>query len=254
MSNEQNPLILMETTSGELIIELYPAAAPKTVDNFLKLASGEKEYTDPVTNKQSTKPFYNGVAFHRVIPSFMIQGGDRKGDGTGGPGYQFEDEISATALGLDKMTIKDAPQYQRELQGVIQKKVFEKLNIHSQQDLDAKRDQANVEFRKMVSDFESKTVEEVLKEAGYQFKNNLPSRKNDKYTLSMANAGPNTNGSQFFINVADNHFLNGKHTVFGKVLGGRAIAETISNVPRDERDKPTTPVAIKKITILSEKK
>ena len=141
----------IETTLGTIELELYPDDAPKTVENFETLAG---------------KGFYDGVIFHRVIPDFMIQGGDPTGTGTGGPGYQFEDE-----------------------------------------------------------------------------QNDHPVARG---ALAMANAGPNTNGSQFFIvTVPDASWLNGKHTVFGRVTAGMDVVDQISQVDRDARDKPRTPVTMK---------
>jgi cyclophilin family peptidyl-prolyl cis-trans isomerase len=143
------------TSEGPIEIELYPEDAPKTVANFTKLASDG---------------FYDGLIFHRVIPDFMIQGGCPQGTGTGGPGYQFEDEFN------DHKVVKGA--------------------------------------------------------------------------LAMANSGPNTNGSQFFIVTAEaTPWLDGKHTVFGQIVSGQDVADRISLVDRDGRDKPTTPVTLDRVEI-----
>ena len=145
----------LHTSEGPIEIELYPDDAPKTVENFTKLAQDG---------------FYDGLTFHRVIPDFMIQGGCPEGTGTGGPGYQFEDEI----------------------------------NEH----------------------------------------------KVERGALAMANAGPNTNGSQFFIVTTEaTPWLDGKHTVFGKVTSGQEIAERISMLPSDSRDAPLQPVLIEKVEL-----
>ena len=145
----------LHTSEGPVELELFPAEAPKTVENFTKLAG---------------EGFYDGLKFHRVIPDFMIQGGCPQGTGTGGPGYQFEDEFN-----------------------------------------------------------EHKAV---------------------KGALAMANSGPNTNGSQFFIVTADEcAWLDGKHTVFGRVVEGQDVVDRISNADRDGRDKPTTPITIDRIEL-----
>ncbi|MSO94625.1 MAG: peptidylprolyl isomerase [Thermoleophilia bacterium] len=145
----------LHTSKGDVELELYPADAPKTVENFARLAG---------------EGFYDGIGFHRVIPDFMIQGGCPRGEGTGGPGYTFEDEP----------------------------------NEHS-----------------------------VVRGA-----------------LAMANAGPNTNGSQFFVvTAADCSWLNGRHTVFGKVTAGQDVVDAISLVARDGRDRPLEPVVIERITL-----
>ena len=145
----------LHTNKGAVAVELFDEDAPKTVDNFLKLARDG---------------FYDGVIFHRVIPDFMIQGGDPTGTGSGGPGYQFEDEFN------DNKVVRGA--------------------------------------------------------------------------LAMANAGPNTNGSQFFIVTADAcPWLDGKHTVFGRVTDGMDVVDTISELPRDARDKPHDEVVIESVSV-----
>ena len=155
-AEEKHPMVTIETTKGTITLELYPEDAPKTVANFTKLA------------KQG---FYNGVIFHRVIPGFMIQGGDPTGTGRGGPGYTFEDEFS--------------PRRTHDSAGV----------------------------------------------------------------LSMANAGPGTNGSQFFITLAPTPWLNGKHTIFGHVTAGQSVLETIATAPRDASDRPTTEIKMVSVTV-----
>lgn len=149
----------IETDKGNVKLELFPDAAPKTVANFANLAQ---------------KGFYNGLTFHRVVPNFVIQGGDPNGDGTGGPGYIFEDEINPWSLGLSEDAIK---------------------NYQSQ---------------------------------GYQYRQDLASYKMTSGVLAMANSGPNTNGSQFFIVTgSDQSHLDGKHTVFGRVVEGMDVVHKI---------------------------
>ncbi|HYY25658.1 MAG TPA: peptidylprolyl isomerase [Candidatus Udaeobacter sp.] len=161
----------LKTSMGDIVIQLFEDKAPKTVANFIDLATGAKEWTDPKTGEKVKRPLYNGTLFHRVIPGFMIQGGDPLGNGTGGPGYRFEDEFN-------------------------------------------------------------------------------PDLKHSKPgTLSMANAGPNTNGSQFFITNKATPWLDGKHSVFGEVVKGQSVVDTIANVPRDLRDKPMKDVVIQEVVI-----
>ncbi len=152
-----NKKVKLETSKGEIVIELY-GEMPITAGNFEKLVK---------------EGFYDGVIFHRVIPNFMIQGGDPTGTGAGGPGYNIKDEFTDSELD-----------------------------------------------------------------------------RNARGTISMANAGPNTGGSQFFINVVDNDYLNGKHPVFGKVVEGMDVVDEISNVPRDGNDKPLEAVIIVKADII----
>lgn len=162
------------TTLGEIKVKLLPETAPKTVENFVSLATGEKEWTHPETNQKSSDPLYPGTQFHRVIPNFMIQGGDPIGTGTGGPGYRFEDEVES------------GPSFDG---------------------------------------------------AGY---------------LAMANAGPNTNGSQFFITVAATPHLTGKHTIFGEVVSGQEVADAISKVETGPQDRPKETVVLDKVIISEE--
>lgn len=159
------------TSMGNIVCRLFEKDAPKTVANFRGLATGTKTWTDTRTGKKRRTPLYSGTIFHRVIPQFMIQGGDPLGNGMGDPGYTFEDEFS--------------PEHTFDQPGV----------------------------------------------------------------LAMANSGPNTNGSQFFITVAPAPWLNGKHTIFGQVVSGQDVADRISEVPRDDQDKPLTPVKIIRISI-----
>lgn len=158
------------TSMGNVVCRLFEKEAPNAVANFRGLATGSKPWTNPVGKTVHT-PLYSGTTFHRVIPKFMIQGGDPRGDGTGDAGYKFNDEIDPN-LNFDKPGM-----------------------------------------------------------------------------LAMANLGPNTNGSQFFITVAPTTWLNGKYTIFGEVVSGQDVADSISNVPRDENDKPNTPVKIIRIAI-----
>lgn len=161
----------LKTSMGVIVVRLYEEKAPSTVANFVGLASGTREWTDPKTGKPVTRPLYNGTVFHRVIPNFMIQGGDPLGTGTGGPGYRFADEFH--------------PELKHSKAGV----------------------------------------------------------------LSMANAGPNTNGSQFFITHRATPWLDGRHTVFGEVVQGMEVVETIGRVPRDARDRPLKPVVLEEVLI-----
>jgi peptidyl-prolyl cis-trans isomerase A (cyclophilin A) len=157
------------TSEGDFTVKFFEKDAPKTVANFVGLAEGT---LDPITGKPGkSKPFYNGLTFHRIIKDFMIQGGDPAGTGTGGPGYKFADEIS--------------PNHK-----------FTKAGI-----------------------------------------------------LAMANAGPNTNGSQFFITLAATDWLNGKHTIFGEVVDGMDIIKKLGNVKTLPGDRPATPVIMKTVTI-----
>jgi peptidyl-prolyl cis-trans isomerase A (cyclophilin A) len=166
------PTAIFHTTAGDLTCELFPSNAPKTVKNFIGLATGTKEWTDPQSGQKTTRPLYDGTIFHRVIPNFMIQGGDPLGQGTGGPGYSFEDEFDSS-LTFDH-----------------------------------------------------------------------PGR------LAMANSGPNTNGSQFFITEVPTPHLNGRHTIFGQCDDASVeLVKKIARMPTGRGDRPVDPVKIKHIQI-----
>ena len=161
----------LTTTQGTVTVRLLPDHAPKTVRNFVELAEGGREWTDPRTGAMTKEKLYDGTIFHRVISGFMIQGGDPLGTGTGGPGYQFGDEIH-------------------------------------------------------------------------------PDLRFDRpYLLAMANAGPGTNGSQFFITVGPTPWLNGQHTIFGEVIEGADVVDRISRVKTRPGDRPVTDVVLQSITI-----
>jgi peptidyl-prolyl cis-trans isomerase A (cyclophilin A) len=160
-----------DTTEGSFSIRLFDKEAPNTVANFVGLAEGTKEWVDPATGERKKAPFYDGVIFHRIISGFMIQGGDRLGQGTGGPGYKFADEFH-------------------------------------------------------------------------------PSRRHDKAgILSMANAGPNTNGSQFFITLGPTPHLDNRHSVFGEVVKGMDVVKKIGGVATGRQDRPIKPVVMNQVTI-----
>jgi peptidyl-prolyl cis-trans isomerase A (cyclophilin A) len=170
------PTVVMDTSMGRLTCQFFQKEAPKTVENFIALAEGKKDWTDPKTQqKMHNKPLYDGTTFHRVIPEFMIQGGDPTGTGMGDPGYTFEDEFNP------------------------------------------------------------------------DLKFDVPGR------LAMANSGPNTNGSQFFITEVPTEFLNQKHTIFGQCDEPSInLVKSIARVERDPNDKPVTPVVLQKVTIVPE--
>ncbi len=172
LPSEPGEYAVIYTSMGNIVCRLFKEEAPKTVANFVGLAKGRKPWINPSTGKTMRSALYSGTTFHRVIPGFMIQGGDPEGTGEGSPGYQFDDEIS--------------PNHHFDNAGV----------------------------------------------------------------LAMANSGPNTNGSQFFITVAPATHLEGHYSIFGEVVSGQEVADAISQVPRDEQnDKPLTPVKIIRIVV-----
>ena len=168
MTREPGLYATLDTSEGRIVCRLFPKEAPKTVANFTELAEGKRSWTHPITGKKSSDRLYDGTIFHRVIPGFMIQGGDPTGTGRGGPGYRFRDEPVRLA-------------YQRGM-------------------------------------------------------------------LAMANAGPNTNGSQFFIMHAD-YRLPPNYTIFGRLTDGHDVLDAIASAPTGPDDRPTDPVSILGIAI-----
>ena len=163
----------LKTNRGDIVVHLFSNHAPKTVDNFVGLAAGTREYVDPESGERTTGKFYDGLGFHRIIPNFMIQGGCPLGTGTGGPGYTFKDE------------------FHPELQ-------FDR-----------------------------------------------------PYLLAMANAGPGTNGSQFFITTVPTDWLNNRHTIFGEVEdeGSRKVVDNIGSASTGPGDRPVEPVVIETVEV-----
>jgi peptidyl-prolyl cis-trans isomerase A (cyclophilin A) len=159
------------TSEGDFTVKLFDDKAPKTVANFVGLADGSKEWTDPKTHQRVTRPFYDGLIFHRVIDGFMLQAGCPLGTGTGDAGYKFADEFG-------------------------------------------------------------------------------PGLKHDRPgLLSMANAGPNTNGSQFFVTLVPTPWLDNKHAIFGEVISGMDVVQKIGKTPTGRNDRPVKDVVIEKLTI-----
>jgi len=242
----ENPMCLIRTTVGNIEVELFQNDAPETVANFIGLAEGSKEFVDAKTKEKVKRPFYDHVIFHRVIKDFMLQAGCPLGNGTGGPGYTFADEIDASALGLDKIKAIDpkkgphpflAIQNQEEYQRNIMMPLFQKMNISSQKELDEKKEEVK-------SRLNSLTLKEVYENMGYGYSDKGSPHPPVRGSLAMANAGPNTNGSQFFINLVDTDWLTGKHTVFGRVVKGMDVVDKIGNIRVDSRSKPLEEVKI----------
>ena len=225
----KKPMLLMKTELGDVTLELWPEIAPKTVDNFVGLAAGTKEWKDPKSNEMVKRPFYDGLVFHRVINDFMIQGGDPLGTGSGGPGYNFEDECYETA-GSTPVTgkISDEETAIRVFQEILMP------YFRSTQSPDTVLKGILDECQKMQSGkpLMANPIEFYMEKTGH--KEPLLAKGKLKApvaygTICMANAGPNTNGSQFFIVTKKEgcDWLNGKHTVFGKVVKGMDIVHAI---------------------------
>jgi cyclophilin family peptidyl-prolyl cis-trans isomerase len=243
---KENPVYVIQTTLGDIEVELFQSETPKTVANFIGLAEGTKEFEDSKTGKKVKRPYYNGLIFHRVIKNFMIQGGCPLGNGRGGPGYTFADEINARALGLDKikafgpqkgphrfLMIRSQEEYHRN----ILIPLYRAMNINSQEEFDRRK-------KEVESRLDTLTLQEAYENMGYIYSDNGSAHPPVRGSLAMANAGPNTNGSQFFINLVDTDWLTGKHTVFGKVVKGMDVVDKIGAVKVDSGQKPLKDVKI----------
>ena len=172
MARQPGTYATFDTSMGKIVCRLFEKEAPNTVKNFIDLAEGKRDWSDNVSGKKGPGPLYNGTVFHRVIPKFMIQGGDPSGTGMGGPGYKFADETKGSPHKFDK-----------------------------------------------------------------------PGK------LAMANAGPNTNGSQFFITVDKTDWLTGNHTIFGEVVEGQDVVDAITKVKRNAQDRPAQDVKVNSVSI-----
>ena len=262
----KNPIVTIKTNKGDIVLELFTDSAPKTVKNFVELATGEKEFTDVATGKKVKRPFYDGLIFHRVIKGFMIQGGCPKGNGTGGPGYKFEDEINLKDSGLDKEKAmveieRDGKKYkvpnpklcirsQRMFYQVIVIPVIKSLGIDPTSREDVQKNGAKIQKA-----IENISILDLYKAQGYKYNDKLVARKPVRGVIAMANSGPNTNGSQFFINLVDTDYLYGKHTVFGRVIKGMDIVDKIAEVKVDARSaKPEEAVKIISVSVQMPKK
>jgi peptidyl-prolyl cis-trans isomerase A (cyclophilin A) len=241
--------ILMKTSLGDIEIELDRDIAPMTVDNFVGLAMGTKEFTDPATRTQTTRNFFDGLIFHRVIKDFMIQGGCPLGTGTGGPGYQFEDECFED---IGDMTGNIETEFRAHL--VFTQMIVPYLQNH--------QENADPQIMEIVERCQAMQSFQPIMERDVEFFENITKmgpvtdRKIRAYvqygTICMANAGPNTNGSQFFIvtNRAGADWLNGRHTVFGRVTKGMDVVHAIEDVEKGPNDKPVNDVTIISVRVI----
>jgi peptidyl-prolyl cis-trans isomerase A (cyclophilin A) len=245
------PRALIKTSKGDITVELYNDAAPETVRIFLGLAEGKGEFTDHRSKRKVTisKPFFDGLTFHRVIPGFMIQGGCPSGNGTGNAGFMFKDEIDAKALGLDKQTVIMSGRVHPWIAGLGQQNWQQKVLLPIIQKLKINPNELNASKelqQKVQSTLQTMTLQELYELQGYKYTKGLPSKKPVKGDLALANSGPDTNSSQFFINLGPTPHLTGRHTVFGRVIKGMDIVEAIGAVKANQ-SRPVTPVTITSI-------
>ncbi|NQV19676.1 MAG: peptidylprolyl isomerase [Armatimonadetes bacterium] len=226
--------VVIQTNYGEIELELFPEIAPKTVKNFVGLATGSKEWIGPKTGDKENKPFYDGLIFHRVIKDFMIQGGCPLGTGSGGPGYSFEDEFP----GEDFLVTGDI-HTEEEAYAVYTQILAPYMQTNKEPNPEILAIIQECGQAQSVVPIMSHTVEFFKEKTGIETEVHLKKLKAtvDYGTICMANSGPNTNGSQFFIVTKKEgcSWLNGKHTVFGKVVNGMNVVHKIENLSADKK-------------------
>ena len=248
LAQNETVQVTMKTNHGVIELELFQELTPKTVDNFVGLANGTKEWTDPKTGEKVKRPYYNGLTFHRVISDFMIQGGCPLGTGTGGPGYSFEDEFPG-----EETILTGALTTQEDAMMVYQNVIVPYLQKTETPDAELLAIITECQNTNSINPVMEKTVEYYMEKTGTTkpVVNVNPSISCDYGTICMANSGPNTNGSQFFIvtKKAGCGWLTGKHTVFGKVTSGMDVALAIENVSKDKGDKPNEAVIIEEVIV-----
>jgi cyclophilin family peptidyl-prolyl cis-trans isomerase len=249
----ENPRVQITTSLGEIRAELFADECPQTVANFIGLADGTTPWKDPA-GKTGSGSFYAGRIFHRVIPGFMIQGGCPLGNGTGSPVPAFADEINPKNLGLDAPVVQNGDLHPwcgangRDFGRLFILPALQARGINPQTTSPAI---VNAAVAEIIPTLPAMPIREFYEKVGYRYRDDLPaSHAPVRGSLAMANSGPNTNGSQFFINVGDTPHLRGKHTVFGRVVEGMAIVDAISQVPTGAQNRPSTPVTITAITVL----
>lgn len=240
----------IKTSKGDILIRLFQDT-PITTDNFVRLAEGTKEWKDPSSGNLIKKPFYNGLIFHRVIKDFMIQGGCPLGNGTGGPGYAFQDECFEKG---DQITGKLTSEADAILAFNQILRPYLTANFGQQDNPVYKLFLEIQRAGGKVTPLLGKTVEELQKIAETDkpvFRNGAVLHPVHYGSLAMANSGPDSNGSQFFIvtKQSGTPWLNGKHTVFGEVIEGMKVAHAIESVETGAQDRPVKPITIKSIII-----
>ena len=246
-----DPKVEIRTSLGTIVCRLFAAECPETVRTFCDLAEARRAWTDATTGQQVQRPFYDGLTFHRVIPGFMIQGGCPLGSGRGSPGFTFKDEINAVSLGLDKERVI----WGEQPNPLCRNMMSQFMNLYFEPRFAARGattpQQRQAALPKVLADLKNVTIQQFHEKLGYVYDPALPaSHRPVKGSLAMANSGPNTNGSQFFINLGDTLHLTGKHTVFGEVVSGLEVVVAIGAVPRGAGDRPTTPVSITAIRLV----
>lgn len=238
MEDATNPLLLLSTSTGDIYIELLPAEAPNNVENFLALAHGEIEFVDPNSNARFQPRYFDGMQFHRVVPDFIVQAGSPFYNPLGAPENLLQDEINANSLGLDRLPVLNEQGdfnpilnigNEEEFHKVLLQPLFNQLNIDSAPEMEERQFE-------VLEILQSWSVKDAYENQGYRYSEENPTRGITRGVVGLANAGPNQNGPEFFIALQDSPWLNGKHTVIGRVVEGIETVEAIGNTEVDPID------------------
>lgn len=244
MEDLRHPLMLIQTTRGDFVVELFPDETPNTVAHFVELAEGSGPY--------AATPYYNGLQIHRVVRDFVIQGGSANNDSSGDPGFSLADEMSADSLGLAVMPLINAQGEPHPLLGIhnaedfrhtVLEPLYENMGIRSEEALSARLAEVDERLRSM-------SLQDFFELQGWRY-TRARSRAPTRGMIAMANKGPNTIGSQFFITLSDAPWLSGRVTVFGQVRAGMAVVEAIGRLPTGADERPLEPVTILGVSRIS---
>ena len=238
MENNSNPLMLLSTSLGDIYIELFKVEAPNNVDNFLALAHGEIEFTEKDSGNTFYPRYFDGMQFHRVIPNMLIQAGSPQYHPLGMPRRILADEINADVLGLgEQPVLNEFGEFnsllnisdQSNFRDVLLEPILQHLRIGSDSEL------TNRQYE--IYDFIANlTIKQAYELGGYTYNSDLTTRRITRSIVALANSGPNSNGPEFFIATSDLPWLNGKHTVIGKVVEGMETVDAISRTEIDPLD------------------
>jgi peptidyl-prolyl cis-trans isomerase A (cyclophilin A) len=235
MEDPQNPLMLINTSQGKIYLELFPEEAPKNIANFIALAEGEREFASSFSEDSYKTPYYDGMRFHRVIPGFIIQAGTPRYNPLGEQLKPLADEINADFLGLDKIPAINADGSFADMLNIENRSDFQTEILQPFYD---RKNTTNISAvlekqYQILDELQELSVKSVYENQGYRYNSSLSSRAISRGIVALANSGPNSNGSEFFISLTDAPWLTGKHTVIGKVVEGEAVMDDIGTTEID---------------------
>ena len=229
MEDPQNPLLRLNTSQGDIFIELLPNEAPTNVANFIALAQGEVEIIDTNTNTAFRPRYFDGMRFHRVVPGFIVQAGSPLHNPLGPPEEALRDEINAQALGLDTQPALNPDGSFNAILGIADRADFEEqilVPLYANMSIDSAAELLERQYS-VLAELQEMTVQDVYENQGYRYLNEHPTRLIERGTVALANRGPDSNGPEFFITLGDSGGLSGKHTVIGRVVEGMEVVDTI---------------------------